>query len=173
MKITTRRLILQNFQLEDLDQLAPIMADPKGMRFSRTGHCLSVLETKEKIKSFIASYEKFGFGKWAVSSREHNQLIGYCGIAMETIDGKDEKELGYRLDSRFWNQGLATEAAKAATQYAFERFKILYILGIVDRKNKASLRVLEKLGMKYAKDTRFHGAEMAVYSLERAASSIN
>jgi [ribosomal protein S5]-alanine N-acetyltransferase len=41
-------------------------------------------------------------------------LLGYCGIAVDQIDGCDEKELGYRLDSKYWRQRLATEAASAS-----------------------------------------------------------
>lgn len=163
VKIETERLILRNFRLEDFEELAPIMADPKGMKFSRTGNVLSVSETQDKITGFIASYKKHGFGKWAVIFKEHRRLIGYCGIAVEQVDNKDEKEIGYRLDSKYWNQGLATEAAAATIQYGFETFHFPYILGIADRENKASIRVLKKLGMIYQRKTIFYGVEMDVY----------
>lgn len=170
MKIETERLILREFRAEDCEQLAPIMADPKGMKFSRTGSVLSVLETQRKISGFIRSYQQHGFGKWAVISKAHHRLIGYCGIAVEQIDHQDEKELGYRLDSEYWNQGLATEAATAVIQYGFETFKFPYLLGIVDRENQASIRVLEKLGMTYQKSTIFHGVAMDVYILNQVAA---
>ncbi|EKU99955.1 acetyltransferase, ribosomal protein N-acetylase [Leptolyngbya sp. PCC 7375] len=165
MQIETQRLILRNFRPEDFEQLAPILADPQGMKYSRTGNVLSVLETQAKIQGYINSYQKHGFGKWAIILKEHNQLIGYCGIAVELVDNKLERELGYRLDHNFWNQGLATEAAKAAIQYGFEQLKLPYILGIVERQNKASVRVLEKLGMQYQRKTVFYGVKMDVYSV--------
>jgi ribosomal-protein-alanine N-acetyltransferase len=165
MEIETHRLILRKFQLEDVQQLAPILANPRVMKFSSTG-ILSVLETQAKIQGFIASYRQYGFGKWAITFKESNQLIGYCGIAIEQIDNKDEREIGYRLDPKFWGQGLATEAASAAIQYGLEQLKFPYLLGIVERENKAYVRVLEKLGMQHQRETIFFGVEMDVYSVE-------
>lgn len=169
MQIETQRLILREFQQEDLRALAPILADPQVMKFSPTG-VLSISQTQAKIQSFMASYQKFGFGKWAVTLKESGELIGYCGIAVEQIDGKDEPEIGYRLNSRFWGQGLATEAAVGAVGYGFEQFKLPYILGIVEQANTASVRVLEKLGMQYQGRTIFHERDMDIYQIEATAS---
>jgi RimJ/RimL family protein N-acetyltransferase len=162
MRVETQRLVLREFQPEDFRQLAPILANPQVMKFSPTG-ILSTLQTRDKIEGFIASYTKYGFGKWAVILKESNELIGYCGIAVEKIDDKDEKEIGYRLDPRFWVKGLATEAASATLQYGFNKLKLPYILGIVERANVASVKVLEKLGMEYERETIFHERKMNVY----------
>ena len=162
MWIETQRLVLREFQPEDFQELAPILANPQVMQFSPTG-VASITQTQERIEGFITCYKEFGFGKWAVIFKESNELIGYCGIAVERIDDKDEKELGYRLDSKFWGKGLATEAASAAIQSGFEQFKLPYVLGIVERENIASVRVLEKIEMRYERTTIFHKVEMAVY----------
>lgn len=158
----TQRLVLREFQRADVQELAPILADPQVMKFSPNG-VLSILQTQAKIENFIASYKTFGYGKWAVIYKETNALIGYCGIAVEHVDDKDEPEIGYRLNSKFWGQGLATEAADIAIQYGFEQFKLPYILGLVERANVASVRVLAKLGMRYVKETVFYGINMDVY----------
>jgi RimJ/RimL family protein N-acetyltransferase len=162
--LETPRLILRDFQQQDLPQLAPILANPQVMKFSPTG-ILSVSQVQAKIDSFINSYGEFGFGKQAVIFKESNQLIGYCGIAVEQIDKVDEREIGYRLDPKFWNKGLATEAALTTIQYGFEQLKFPYILGIVERENIGSIRVLQKLGMKYQKETLFHGILMDIYQV--------
>jgi RimJ/RimL family protein N-acetyltransferase len=166
--LETQHLILRDFQQQDVHQLAPILANPKVMEFSPTG-ILSASQTQAKIDGFIASYKKFGFGKWAVIFKETNELIGYCGIAVEQVDGVDERELGYRLAPKFWNLGLATEAASATIQYGFKQLWFPYILGIVERANIASVRVLEKVGMKYERKTIFYGIEMDVYRLDARA----
>ena len=168
MLIETQRLILREFQKKDFCNLAPILADSKVMKFSPTG-IISVAQTQEKIQDFIACYQKFGFGKWAVTLKENNKLIGYCGIAVDRINDNDEKELGYRLDSKYWGQGLATEAASASIRYGFEKFKIPYILGIVESANIASVKVLEKVGMQYERKTIFHEVEMDVYRVDAVA----
>ena len=163
--LETQRLILKDFQQKDADQLAPTLANPQVMKFSPTG-ILSVHQTQTKINGFITSYQKNGFGKWAVIFKETNTLIGYCGIAVERIDNVDEREIGYRLTPEFWGRGLATEAAAATIQYGFYQLKLPYILGIVEQANTASVRVLKKLGMRYERETIFCEINMNVYRLD-------
>lgn len=165
MWLETQRLILREFQPKDLVQFAPILANPQVMKFSPTG-ILSVQQTQAKIDNFIASYQKNGFGKWAVILKRRNKLIGYCGLAIEEIDRVNEREIGYRLDSKFWGQGFATEAASATIEYGFEKLNFPYILGIVERANKSSVKVLQKLGMRYERETIFLGIKMDVYRLK-------
>lgn len=162
MWLETQRLILREFQREDLQQLAPILANLDVMKFSPTG-VLSLSQTQEKIESFIASYKRFGFGKWAVIFKESNEIIGYCGIAVELIDRRQEREIGYRLNPHCWGRGLATEAASATLKYGVEQLKLPYVLGVVERANIASARVLEKLGMRYERETVFCGVAVDVY----------
>ena len=165
MWLETQRLILREFQLEDLSQLALILANPQVMKFSPTGS-LSVEQTRIKLNSFIASYKRYGFGKCAIILKECNKLIGYCGIAVELVDNVYEPEIGYRLASEFWGRGLATEAANSTIQYGFGQLKLPYILGIVEPANTASVRVLEKLGMRYERKTIFYSSIlMDIYRL--------
>lgn len=166
--LETQRLILRDFRQNDVDRLAPILANPRVMQFSPTG-ILSALQTQEKVDGFISSYKIFGFGKWAIVFKETNELIGYCGIAVEQIDNVYEREIGYRLDPEFWGRGLATEAASATIQYGFTQLKLPYILGVVERANRASVKVLEKLGMSYERETIFYGVKMEVYRLNATA----
>jgi RimJ/RimL family protein N-acetyltransferase len=163
--VETSRLILREFEREDYRKLFPILANPNVMKFSVSG-CLTVAQTQEKVDSFIDSYRQYSFGKWAVILREEKQLIGYCGIAVEEIDGKKETELGYRLGDKYWGKGLATEAAKAALQYGLDELKLPYIIAVVEPANTTSIRVIEKLGMEYKRQTIFYGLEMKVYQID-------
>ncbi len=153
--------------VSDLQELAPILADPLAMKFSTMG-IYSTLQTEKAINNFIDSYNKFGFGLWAVVLKESNLLIGYCGLAIDRIDNRDEPEIGYRLDSKFWGKGFATEAASASIQYGFDRIELPYILGAAQRQNIASVRVLKKLGMTFEKETIFRGVAMDVYKIVKA-----
>jgi RimJ/RimL family protein N-acetyltransferase len=103
--IETQRLILREFQRQDVEQLAPILANARVIEFSPTG-ILTTLQTQAKIDGFIASYKAYGFGKWAVIFKETNDLIGYCGIAVEKVDNAYEREIGYRLNPDFWGRGV-------------------------------------------------------------------
>ncbi|MBV6627842.1 MAG: GNAT family N-acetyltransferase [Rivularia sp. (in: Bacteria)] len=148
----TKRLIIREFQVLDIEALAKILAKPEVMQFSLDG-VFSTKQTAVKIQSFLDSYQKFGYGKWAVIHRQSGRLIGYCGIVVEKIEGKLENELGYRLDSDFWGQGLATEAAKACLNYGFDKLNLDCVLGLVEPENKASAKVLEKIGMEFVKES--------------------
>ncbi|NJL64324.1 MAG: GNAT family N-acetyltransferase [Methylacidiphilales bacterium] len=162
--IETTRLILREFVPADIAEFAAILAKPEAMRFSPTG-VISIEQTAAKMTSFIDSYIERGYGKWAVIERQTGQLIGYCGIAVEEIEGKRENELGYRFDPNFWGQGLATEAAIACLQYAFNQLKLKYVLGIVYPENKASIRVLEKIGMEFVKESLWCERVVNIYAI--------
>jgi [ribosomal protein S5]-alanine N-acetyltransferase len=164
MKIETPRLILREFDRSDLPALTPIFADPQVMKFSTMG-IYSISQTEKAIDHFIDSYNRLGFGFWAVILKESNLLIGYCGLAIDRIDNQDEPEIGYRLNSKFWGKGFATEAASASIEYGFDRIKLPYILGAAQPKNIASVRVLKKLGMTFEKETIFRGVAMDVYKI--------
>jgi [ribosomal protein S5]-alanine N-acetyltransferase len=172
MKIETSRLILREFDRSDLPALTPILADPQVMKFSTMG-IHSIAQTERAIDNFIDSYKRLGFGLWAVILKESDLLIGYCGLAIDRIDDRDEPEIGYRLDSKFWGKGFATEAALASIEYGFvggafplgNRLELPYILGAAQRQNIASVRVLKKLGMTFEKETIFRGVAMDVYKI--------
>jgi [ribosomal protein S5]-alanine N-acetyltransferase len=125
--VETERLILREFQQDDYRELSLILANLNVMKFSVSG-CLTVAQTPEKINSYIDSYRQYGFGKWAVILKQEKRLIGYCGIAVEEIDGKKETELGYRLSDKYWGKGLATEAAKTALQLG--KTKVLLLIDL-------------------------------------------
>jgi [ribosomal protein S5]-alanine N-acetyltransferase len=148
----------------DLQALASILADPLVMKFSTMG-IYSTSQTEKAIDNFIDSYKRVGFGLWAVVLKESDLLIGYCGLAIDRIDERDEPEIAYRLDSKFWGEGFATEAALASIQYGFDRIELSYILGAAQRQNIASIRVLEKLGMTFERETIFRGVAMDVYKI--------
>jgi [ribosomal protein S5]-alanine N-acetyltransferase len=164
MKIETPRLILREFMRSDLPALAPILVDPLVMKFSTMG-IYSTSQTEKAIDNFIDSYKQFGFGLWAVTLKERDLLIGYCGLAIDRIDEQDEPEIGYRLDSKFWGKGFATEAASASIQYGFDSIELPYILGAAKRQNAASIRVLQKIGMTFDRETIFRAVPMDVYKI--------
>ena len=162
--LETKRLILRSFEPQDAIAMTPILNNSEVMKFSPTG-TLTVAQTREKITSFINLERITGCSKWAVIFQETGELIGYCGVSLEQIDDVDEWEIGYRLTPSFWGMGLATEAATAAIQYGFERLNLSYIMGVVERKNTASVKVLQKLRMKYQKEAMFEGLIMDLYRL--------
>ncbi len=90
---------------------------------------------------------------------------------MQSIDGEDLVELGYRLDPSYWGKGLASEASFAISQYAFDQLHLDQIISIIDPKNTRSVGVATRLGMHYWKDALFHNIPVQIYVLKRVIVS--
>jgi ribosomal-protein-alanine N-acetyltransferase len=167
--IETPRLIMRHFAAADLDALSELMANADFMLFS-TG-----VFTREQTASFlfdrvIAPARADLPSQFALITREQNRLIGYCGFFRQMVDGVSEIEIGYRLHPDYWNYGLATEAARAVRDYAFEVMKLDRVISLIHPENHASRRVTEKNGMSLEKTTTFRGFPAQVFSCTRGAS---
>ena len=97
-----------------------------------------------------------GTGLWAVVRKSTGDVIGYCGLTnFPDIDGQPEIEIGFRLKNQHWGNGYATEAAIVVRDLAFNQFGITRLVGMVDPRNAASIRVVDKLRMKFEKKVMF------------------
>jgi RimJ/RimL family protein N-acetyltransferase len=99
-------------------------------------------------------FEKRGFGLWAVEVPGQEPFIGLIGLAVPSLETFFTPcvEIGWRLARSWWGQGLATEGARAAVAYGFERLGLPEIVSFTVPGNVRSRRVMEKLGMKYSED---------------------
>lgn len=162
--IETPRLLLRHFVEEDLEALAILMANPDFMRFS--SGVFSRAETARFLFDRVIAPARAGLpSQFALMEREENRLIGYCGFFRQVVDDANEIEIGYRLDPAYWNRGLATEAARAVRDYAFEKLKLRRVISLIHPENHASRRVTEKNGMTLEKTTVFKGFPAQVFAL--------
>jgi ribosomal-protein-alanine N-acetyltransferase len=145
------------------------MANPDFMRFS--SGVLSRAEAEWFLIDRVIAPARAGLpSQFAVIEREGNRLIGYCGFFRQLVDEVDEIEIGYRLDPAYWNPGLATEAARAVRDYAFEKLELERLISLIHPDNHASRRVTEKNGMTVEKKTIFRGYPTLVFSCRRKNS---
>jgi RimJ/RimL family protein N-acetyltransferase len=147
----TNRLRLRRWRAEDLEPYARINADPEVMRFIAGG----VPKTREECAADLAyveaHWERHGFGLWAAELKASGELIGFVGLSEPTFIPEliGSVEVGWRLGREHWNQGLATEGARASLDAAFCELELDEVVSIIDPGNHASVRVAEKLGMEY------------------------
>jgi RimJ/RimL family protein N-acetyltransferase len=157
--IVTPRLRLRGFRAHDLDALAMIYADAEVARYLRSG-VRTQAQTASVLDEYIAEWPDQGYGVWAVAARDGGALLGMCGFVARA-------ELGYIFARVAWGRGIATEAARACLQYGFERLGWDAIGAGALRENAASLRVLEKLGMRREPNDYFDANGGAWFVLRR------
>ncbi len=115
-----------------------------------------------------ASRERFanlGAGIWALLPKDTNILAGFCGFRF--FHDPPELQLLYGLAPSHWSGGLATEASRAVMRYAFEDLGFAEVVASTDAPNAASIRVMERLGMKFEKWITTGGLDTVYYKIER------
>lgn len=146
----TPRLQLRSWRPEDESPLAAINRDPEVTRFlNRPVDDAAVAAFYGLI---VEHWDRHGFGFYAVESREprlRGRFLGFVGVAYPTFlpELAERPELGWRLERAAWGRGLATEAALAARDDAFERLKLPELISIIHPENSRSQRLAAKLGM--------------------------
>lgn len=117
-------------------------------RYLWDGESIPRERAAEAVAAGIESFESRGFGFWTVSRREEPELVGFCGL--RPIGESADVEVLYGIAPRLWGRGLATEAARAVLDFGFRRAALPRIYAGADPPNRASFRVIEKLGMRFA-----------------------
>lgn len=163
--LETERLILRTFIPDDARVLASVIETITHEQYKQ----LSLLEYAQGFieHSIIPSYEQNGFGLWALIHKQTDELIGYCGLHKVNVSGEEKIELAYRIAKKFRGQGLATEAAIAVRDYWFNVLSLSEIVSCIAHDNTASIKVAERVGLKYLKDGELFGKPCKVYSITR------
>ena len=151
--IETERLILRQFTTDDAEFIFGLLNDPSWIQNIGDRHIRTIDDACSYIVNGpVKSYEKNGFGLWAVVLKETNETIGMCGLIKR--EGLEDVEIGYALLPKFWSKGFAVEAARATKAYAKDVIGLKRLVAIVDPANEGSIRVLEKIGLRYEKMVR-------------------
>lgn len=163
--LETERLLLRGFTSEDLDDLASLNADAEVMRYIGEGRPQTRAQTQARLNAILDHWGRHGFGLCAVVDKATLEFIGFCGL--QFLEDTSEIEVGYRLARRFWHRGIATEAARACLRHGFEDLDLNRIVAIVQPANLASQRVIEKIGLRYVKNSRFYNSDVRYYEITR------
>jgi ribosomal-protein-alanine N-acetyltransferase len=164
----TERLILREMTAEDAEDFFRIYNDRKTKKFV-VKTFISLEDVRGQIEKHIENYyKKYGFGLWATVLKENNRLIGRCGLLYQEVEGVEDLEVAYLFDSDYWGNGFAAEAAEMLVKLGFQRFGFNRVVAYIDPQNTASIRVAEKVGLKYEREiTQFKDfGKVSMYSLE-------
>lgn len=162
--ITTPRLVLRPFTMNDRDVLFAIVQEPDVFLYFPTTDAWPMDKVERYINYQIAHWKKFNYGHWAVVMRGTGQIIGWNGL--EYLPETDETEVGYLISGAFWGQSYATESAGAAVKFGLNRIGLKEIIGLTHPQNLASQRVLEKSGLSFTRSASYFGMEMLRYAIQ-------
>ncbi|MCU0569040.1 MAG: GNAT family N-acetyltransferase [Oculatellaceae cyanobacterium Prado106] len=140
--LTTERLQLRPCNADDLTFLYALWTSDRIRYFLFDDRIISQEETRSFIKASLNSFEQHDYGLWLVHHQE--QCIGFAGF----LHTEAAPTLIYGMHPDFWGQGYATEAARAVLNDGLSTLNLLKVNADVDELNIASVRVLQKLGMK-------------------------
>jgi RimJ/RimL family protein N-acetyltransferase len=165
--LETERLVLDQWQADDWIAFRPIATDPEVMRYINGGVPWSDEEIRLFVERQIALYRERGFCRWKLTERTSGALIGLCGVGRWR--GYPELEIGWWLGREWWGRGLATEAARTALEDVFTRAKLDHVISIARPENVASIRIMQKLGMRFVRAFENDGVSLVQYAIERSA----
>ena len=152
--VHTARLHLREFVATDFDAVYAYSSDPRVTRYLFFGP-RDQESTAEYLEELLDSQRELPRMRFelAVEEIDSGNVIGACDLSL--IEAK-VVDLGYMLSAEQWGKGYATEIASALVEAAFLQLRADRVISTVDVNNSASIRVLEKIGMRWEAVYRKH-----------------
>jgi len=170
-EFTTPRLLLRRWREDDLEPLAAMNADPEVMRYIGDGSVRDRQQTATGLAQVEREWDERGYGLFAVEVRKTGRLAGWVGLAVPAFlpEVLPAVEIGWRLGREYWGAGIATEAARVVLRFGFDDVGLDRIISIRHVDNRASGRVMEKLGLRFDRKTVVpaHGQPVEVHAISR------
>ncbi|WP_068614200.1 GNAT family N-acetyltransferase [Paenibacillus tuaregi] len=146
--LETSRLRLRKLEDRDASALFQIWGNSDVVRFLNMTRLESIQETRDMIDLLNGLSESEDTLRWGIELKETGGLIGSCGFNIWQLSGADRGEIGYDLGKSYWGQGYMPEALSAILKFGYSVMGLNRIEALVLEENKASQRVLDKLGFK-------------------------
>ncbi len=163
--IDTERLSLRPLLIADATSLHDLWTSAGVRKYLWDDEIISLEQTEEIVLKSKELFEKEGTGLWAVMIHGADELIGFSGYWY--FQDPPELELLYGIRENCWGRGYASEAAAAILKYGFAELSFSQVLASTDAANIASIRVMEKLGMKYRQRVSKDKTDLVYYVLPR------
>ena len=143
----TDRLILRPYEISDAPRASQLAGDKEVAETTFVPYPYTLELAANWIESHQNLIENGDAYPFAVVLKEENVLIGTMTIRIDKHHNKGE--LAYWIGKEYWGKGFATEAAKKVIEFGFNQLRLNRIWAQIMSKNKASVKVLEKSGLKY------------------------
>jgi [ribosomal protein S5]-alanine N-acetyltransferase len=167
--LKTIRLQLTPWRHIDFASFRPIATDPEVMRYINDGAPWNDDQIREFIRRQMRHAAAKQFCLWRIVREPDGKMLGFCGLQPLTIEGHREVEIGWWLARNCWGRGLASEAAREAMRFAFDEVKLSRVIAIAQPENRASIRIMRKLGMRFEREATHKGIRVVLYAIRRRA----
>ncbi|NJM26337.1 MAG: GNAT family N-acetyltransferase [Bacteroidia bacterium] len=163
--LTTSRLVLREFGIEDATFIIELLNSPGWLQYIGDRNVKTIEQAVAYLNEGpLRTYREFGFGLSCVTIKETGEPIGMCGLLRR--GNLDHPDVGYAFLSAYHGQGYAEEIVGAMLVHArtYHRFSTIYAITLPN--NSASIRLLEKLKMRYVKTLEYPGSfeQLSLYS---------
>lgn len=154
----TERLVLRRLNADDADFILELLNDPSFIRNIGDRGVRTTEDARRYIANGpVASYAQLGFGLYLVELKESGTPIGICGLLKR--ESLEDVDIGFAFLPRFWSQGYAYESASAVMDYARKVLGLNRIVAVTAPDNQGSIKVLEKIGLRFKKMIAMPGHE--------------
>lgn len=160
--LQTDRLLLRELNVNDSKSFYELNQNQNVIKYTGDTSFENITEAENFLRNYN-DYEMNGFGRWAVIEKSSGEFLGWCGL--KYVREIDETDIGFRFFEKYWNRGFATESAMTCLKYGFEKLNLKTVVGRAMAENTASIKVLEKIGMKYEKEFDFVKHKGLIYRI--------
>ncbi len=151
--LETDRLVLRYFHADDVEFVVRLLNEPSFIEHIGDKGVRTAEEANQYLLDGpLDSYERFGYGLNMVEMKETGEPIGMCGLVRR--ENLDDADIGYAFLEKHWSKGYARESAEAVLNHARETFGLGRIVAIVTPENHSSIKLLEKIGLKFQRAIR-------------------
>jgi RimJ/RimL family protein N-acetyltransferase len=156
IELDTDRLYLRQWIEADKAPFAMLNADERVMKYFPS--ILDRATSDAMVDRVQTGIIDRGWGLWAVELKEDKQFIGFVGLSIPSAELPFSPcvEVGWRLAFPYWGKGYASEAARCALAFGFDRLCLSEIVSFTAIENQRSRAVMERLGMNLADETFEH-----------------
>ena len=160
-ELETARLSLRRLEYNDARFIVRLLNEPSFIENIGDRDVRSIDDAHRYLREGpIAMYEAHGFGLWHVARLSDGAALGMCGLLKR--DNLPDVDIGYAFLPEHWGMGYAFEAAEATMRHGAAKFGLERVTAVVSQGNAASIRLLEKLGLRYERMFAMHPGEAEV-----------
>lgn len=163
--LETERLLHRRVTPDDLETIIRFRSDDEVNRYLGGARAKTREFNEARMKFYLETWEKYGFGFAMMIWKETGEEIGWSGL--QPLEDSGEIEVGYGLIKEFWRRGIGLETARGWLDFGFNQKNLPRIVAVAVPENTGSWRIMEKLGMK-SEGTKFHyGMDLFFYAISR------